>query len=242
MPNNQDIGKEITKAGGQYAVSNRYRHPSFASMITGTGGTAVFDLEKMVAMLQGTLSFVEACGKKGAVILFVSTRKETVGLVEGAAKNLSLPHMLNRWIGGTLSNFKNIRGRVERMESLRKEKEDGGWTQYTKKERILLNRELTKLESRFSGIASLTELPDAVFVLDTKKEHNAVTEVNSMGIPVIGLSNANADRSLIQHPIVANIQSRDAVRYILGLVESAYLAGAGKKGGDRKADGGESKT
>ena len=236
MASNEDIIKELERCGGQYAVANRYRHPSLAPLITSGRGRGVFDVRKVVDMLQSTLSFVETCGSKGQVILFVATRQETVDLVNRTAQNLSLPFMLHRWIGGTLSNYKNIFGRVERLQRLRKEKEDGAWATNTKKEKVLMNRELTKLESRFSGIVSLEELPAAVFILDTKKENNAVVEANSIGIPVIGLSNANADIGLIQHPIIANIQSREAVTYILGLVEEAYLSGVRKKkrDGDKK--------
>lgn len=142
--------------------------------------------------------------------------------VRKTAQDLSLPYMLNRWIGGTISNFSNIHGRVERMEHLRKEKEEGKWSDRTKKERVLMNRELAKLENRFAGITDMDELPAAIFVLDTRKEHIAVTEANGAGVPVIGFSNINADLNLVQHPIVANIQSRETVTYVLSLIERAY--------------------
>ena len=230
MPSNKEIAQEIERVGGHYAVTNKYRHPSLASMIEGKkGNRAVFDIEKIVTLLEKTLAFVEECGKKGHIILFVSTRQETVDLVRKTAENLSLPHMLNRWIGGTLSNFTNIKGRVNKMSTMQKEKEEGAWTKYTKKEKVLLNRELTKLENRFTGIATLTELPQAVFVLDTRKEKIAVKEANSASIPVIGFSSANADVYCIQHPIIANIHSREAVTYILGLVEAAYKKGVSNK-------------
>ena len=137
--------------------------------------------------------------------------------------------MLNRWIGGTLSNFVNIKGRINKMLAMQKEKEEGAWTRYTKKEKVLLNRELAKLENRFTGIATLTELPQALFVLDTRKESIAVKEANNADIPVIGFSTANADVHCIQHPIIANIHSREAVTYILSLVEEAYKKGVNNK-------------
>ena len=231
MERNKDIAQEIVRVGGHYAVTNRYRNPSLTSLIEGKkGNRAVFDVEKIIALLEKTLSFIEECGKKGYVILFVSTRQETVDLVKKTAENLSLPYMLNRWIGGTLSNFINIKGRVSKMDTMQKEKEEGGWTKYTKKEKVLLNRELAKLENRFTGIASLSELPQAIFVLDTWKEKIAVKEANSAGVPIIGFSTANADIHCIQHPIIANIHSREAVAYILGLVEEAYKKGVSNKG------------
>ena len=230
MANAKDIANAMTKVGGHYAMTSRYRHPSLVSFIAEhKGSRGVFDLEKTVNMLEKTLSFIEACGKKGDNILFVSTRQETVDLVRQTAENLSLPHMLNRWIGGTLSNFKNIKSRAEKMQKMQQEKEEGGWTKYTKKEKVLLNRELTKLENRFTGIATLTELPNAIFVLDTRKEKIAVKEANDTNVPVIGFSNADANVHLIQHPIIANIHSRDTVTYILNLVEDAYKEGLKNK-------------
>ena len=230
MVNSKELAQEIERVGGHYAVTNRYRHPSLASIIKGKKGSrAVFDVEKIVDLLEKTLAFVEECGKKGYIVLFVSTRQETVDLIKQTAENLSLPHMLNRWIGGTLSNFTNIKGRLNKMSTMQKEKDEGAWTKYTKKEKVLLNRELAKLENRFTGIATLTELPQAIFVLDTRKESIAVKEANSAGIPIIGFSSANADIHRMQHPIIANIHSREAVAYILGLVEEAYKKGVSSK-------------
>lgn len=236
------MAQEIEKTGGHYAVTNRYRHPSLMSYISrgSSKSRGVFNLEKTTEMLQKTLDFITDCGKKNHNILFVSTRQETVDLVRKTAENLSLPHMLNRWIGGTLSNFSNIRGRVERMIRMQKEKNEGGWTKYTKKERVLLNRELTKLENRFTGIATMTDLPKVVFVLDARKEKIAVKEASGAGIPVIGFSNADADLHSVRYPIVANIQSRDTSVYIMNLIEEAYLKG--KKAEQQQKEGvGETK-
>ena len=237
MINHKEIAQEIERVGGHYAVTNRYRHPSLTAMIKGKkGNQTVFDVEKITEMLEKTLTFVEECGKKGHIILFVSTRQETIDLMKKVAEDLSLPYMLNRWIGGTLSNFVNIKGRINKMTTMQQEKEQGSWTKYTKKEKVLLNRELAKLENRFTGIAKLTELPQALFVLDTRKESIAVKEANSAGVPVIGFSTANADVYQIQHPIIANIHSREAVTYILGLVEEAYKKGVSNKEVKQQAD------
>ena len=230
MTTPKNLAQEIAKVGGQYAMTSRYRHPSVAPFIEGKGGGRnVFTVEKVAEVLQSTLSFVEECGEKGQIILFIATRQESVDLVRKTAEHLSLPYMLNRWIGGTLSNFKNIRGRVNKLDQLRKDKESGVWTKYTKKEKVLLNRELTKLENKFGGIFSLESPPNAVFILDTKKERIAVEEANGAEIPIIGFSSANADLHRIQYPIIANIHSRDAVAYILDLVEQSYQKGVAQK-------------
>ena len=220
---------DIVRVGGQYAVTGRYRHPSFASFVTASGHTrGVFDTEKVKETLSAALEFIEGCGKKKQTILFISTRQETVDLIKNTAESMTMPYMLNRWIGGTLSNFKNIRTRVARLGGLIKDRDEGNWAKHTKKERVLLNRELAKLAMKFSGIVPLENLPDAVFILDTRKEKNAVEEAIRMHIPVVGFSNADADIAKIDHPIMANIYSREAVAYILGLVEDAYIAGTKK--------------
>lgn len=224
------IVKELETLGGQYALGNRYRHPSVKHLITrSASGNNLFDLEQTAALLMNTLTFVEECGKKGSVILFVSTRKETEDLVEKVATELSLPVMLGRWIGGTLSNFGNIRSRVNRLESLRDDRENDKWSQHTKKERILLDRELRKLEARFAGIISLKQLPDVVFILDAKKNKDVAVEAAGARIPIVSLSNADVDADVCEHSIVTNINSRDNVEYILNLLKDAYMGGV--KGG-----------
>ena len=223
----RDIQKEIVKVGGQYAVANRNKHPSAKHLVAPSkSGKAVFDVEMISDILKSTLAFVESCGKKNQIILFVSTRKESIDFIEKIAKNLTMPYVLDRWIGGMLSNFKNIRGRVDKMERMRKERLEDKWTKNTKKEKVLMDRTLSKLESKFGGISSMERLPSAIFILDTQKEKIAVNEAKTAGVPIIGFSNANADLNSIEYPIVANIQSRDAVSYILKLVEEAYLSGA----------------
>ena len=218
---------EIIRTGGQYATTNRYRHPSSSPFIISSDrGTArVFDIEKMKEMLDTALDFLEGCGKKKQQILFVSTRQESVDIVKNTAEAVSMPYMVNRWIGGTLSNFKNIRSRVGRLEKLKKDRDEGNWAKHTKKERVLLNRELAKLETKFSGVVKMETMPDAVFILDTRKERKTLKEAIGAGIPVVGFSNADADITKITYPIVGNIYSREAVEYILGLVQSAYETG-----------------
>ena len=222
--------QEMEKAGGQYALTSRYRHPSAQSVVRKkSGGRVVFDLEKVAGLLSSALAFVEEVGRKKGTILFVSTRQETVSLAQKTAESLSLPYMLNRWIGGTISNFKNVRSRVERMENLAKELEDGAQTSlHTKKERVLLTRELSKLRSKFSGIASMVELPAAVLIFDARREKIAVDEALRSNIPVIGVSNADADIRLVHYPVPVNICSRSVVAYLLTLIEKAYRKGKGE--------------
>lgn len=226
MQSEKDVIQELENLGAQYALTNRYRHPSNQSLTEQRAvGQFVFDLEKVVAMLSHALAFVEEVGKKKGSILFVSTRRETTDLIQKTAENLSQPYMINRWIGGVISNFKNVRSRVDRMEKLAKENDEGAWTQYTKKERVLLTRELSKLKNKFSGIASMTELPAAVVVFDVKREAIAVKEALRSHIPIVGISNVNADIQLVQYPVSLNIYSRNVTAYVLTRIEEAYRKG-----------------
>ena len=226
MQSARDIVQEMEKVGGQYALTKRYRHPSMQAIVRQkASGGLCFDLEKTVEMLTKALTFIEAVAKKEGSLFFVSTRRETADMVQKTAEELSQPYMVNRWVGGTISNFKNVRSRVERMEKLVKEREEGRWTHYTKKEKVLMTRELGKLQGKFSGIASMTERPAALIVFDTKREKIAVSEAIRSKIPVIGFSNANADLRAAQYPVPMNIYSREAVAYLLGLVKEAYTKG-----------------
>ena len=226
MQDNKTIVKDLSDRGGQYATITRFRHPTQKSfIITKKDARDVFDLEQTASVIGKTLDFIKECGKKGNVILFVSSHQETLDIIEDLAKELGLPFMANRWIGGVLSNFKNIRSRVDRMIKLQKEKEDGSWTKFTKKERILLDRELLKLKNHFGGIENLDRIPSAVFIVDTKKEHIATKEANSVGVPIIGFSNADADLRVVQYPIITNIHSVQIVEYIKSLVLDAYKSG-----------------
>lgn len=226
MQDIENMEKDLSKLGGQYATTTRFRHPTQKSFVIAKKGIRdIFDLAQTTVILSKTLDFIKESGKKGNVILFVSSHQETLDIIENLAKDLSLPFMTGRWIGGTLSNFKNIHSRVERMIKLQKEKEDGSLTKFTKKERVLLDRELLKLQNHFGGIESLDRVPSSIFIVDTKREEIATKEANLSGVPVIGFSSADADLHLVQHPIIANIYSRQAVEYIASLVSNAYKSG-----------------
>lgn len=226
MQSVKDIVQEMEKAGGQYALTKRYRHPSAQSVVEQkASGSLCFDLEKVAEMLTAALTFIGEVARSEKSILFVSTRRETVDLVQKTATELSQPYMVNRWVGGTISNFKNVRGRVERMEKLAKEQEEGQWTNHTKKEKVLMTRELGKLQGKFSGIVSMADRPAALVVFDTKREKIAVSEATRAKIPVIGFSNADADLRAVQYPVPMNIYSRDVVTYLLNLVKEAHTKG-----------------
>ena len=188
----------------------------------------MFDAEATNALLQKTLAFLKESSSQGKIILFVSSRHETMDIIHSAAEKLSMPYVIGRWIGGIITNFDTIKKRLKRLQTLRQEKSDGTWSGFTKKENILLERELQKLEEKFSGLVSLTKKPDVLFVLDSHKESIAVEEARNAGITVVAFSNANADITKVDHLILGNIGSRESVRYIMKQVFGAINKANGK--------------
>ncbi len=220
----QETEQELQHVGAHYALSRRHRHPSTIPFISVDQRTtrSVFDLTILAKQLDGLLTFMQECGKKKSTILFATSRHESLKLVEETATALGMPFVTGRWVGGLLSNFDVIKKRVERLKKLRGEKEINAWQKYTKKEGVLLQRELGKLETRFSGILQLEKLPDVLFVVNTQREKIAVAEARKVGIPIVGLVNACVDISTIDYPVVTNINSLKNIQYILDKVQQRY--------------------
>ncbi|OGG79599.1 30S ribosomal protein S2 [Candidatus Kaiserbacteria bacterium RIFCSPLOWO2_01_FULL_54_13] len=211
-------------AGAHFALPRARRHPSASTYLFGTKDrTDLFDLEETGRRLEAARAFARAT--VGKQVLFVGGKHEVAEIVRAAAVRAGAPHVAGRWIGGTLTNFKNIRKRIDRLERLMGERERGELEKYTKRERLLIDREIDELLGRFGGLVTMTELPGALFVVDTRHENTAVQEANQLGIPVIGLSNSDCDFSLIQYPIPANDTSVKSVRLVCEGIADAYLEG-----------------
>ncbi|HEY4516632.1 MAG TPA: 30S ribosomal protein S2 [Candidatus Paceibacterota bacterium] len=213
-------------AGTHFGYSRTRRHPSASPFLFGTKDqTDIFDLEVTSKRLDVAGAFIASLAQKGAQILFVSGKNESQQIVKAAAERAGMPYSTNRWIGGTLTNFKNIRKRIDRLEKLIAERESGALEKYTKKERLLLDREIEELLTRFGGLVSMRELPAALFIVDTRHEDTSVREANQLGIPVVGLSSSDCDFAFIQHPIPGNDTSVKSVRIVVDAIAEAYLQG-----------------
>lgn len=218
--------KTLYDAGAHVGYPRTRRHPSSAPFLYATKDrTDIFDLEETVRRITKASEFVASAAQAGKQVLFVGGKNEVQDIIKSAAEKVGQPFVAGRWIGGTLTNFKNIRGRVDRLEKLMAEREAGTLTKYTKKERVLIDREIEELLSRFGGIVSMKELPAALFVVDPRHEKTAVQEANQMKIPVIGLSSSDGDFSLAKFPIPANDTSVKAVRLITDDIAEAYQKG-----------------
>jgi small subunit ribosomal protein S2 len=214
------------KAGSHFGLGRSRRNATIVPFIFGTkNNTDIFDLEKTALVLEKALAYVKQLGSEGKTILFVGGKKEACMTVKNAAQSLNLPYVDGRWIGGTLTNFPQVKKRIDRFEKLVSDKEKGELAKYTKRERMLIGKEVEKLERMFFGIVSLKKMPDAMFVIDPKREHNAIAEAASMKIPVIALANSDCDISDITYPIVGNDGSKLSIHYFIDEIGKAYKEG-----------------
>ena len=217
-------------AGAHFGFVKSRRHPSAKPFIFGVKNKIeIFDLEKTKDSLNTALEFVESLGSRNAQILFVSGKNEAISAITKTAEKINMPYVAGRFIGGTLTNFPEIRKRVEKMESWISQKEKGELAKYTKKERLLIDREIDKLRVFFFGISPMKNLPAAIFVVDAKKESIAVKEARKMGISVIALCGTDNNLNEIEFPIPGNDSSRTSIEFFLQKIAESYKAGQLKK-------------
>ena len=222
--------ESLFSVGAHFGFVKSRRHPSVKPFIFGTKNKIeIFDLEKTKEALHRALEFVQTLGERFAMILFVSGKNEAKSAVTSLAENINMPYVAGRFIGGTLTNFPEIRKRVEKLEMLATQKEKGELSKYTKKERLLIDRDILKLKNFFFGLSVMKKLPDALFVVDGKHESIAVKEARRIGIPVIALCGTDNNLGEIDYPIPGNDASRASIEFFLKKIAEAYKAGQMKK-------------
>ena len=223
---NIEIIEKMFKAGAHFGYSKSRRHPSTLPYIFGIKNRVeIFDLEKTKKLLEKTKDFVKVLGKNKQQILFVGGKAEAKEAIRNIGRDIGMPFVAGRWIGGILTNFAEIKNRINKLAELTTQKEKGELSKYTKKERLLIDKQIEKLDKFFSGLSKLKDLPKAVFVIDSKKEKIAVAEAKKMGIPVIALANSDCDISFIDYPVVANDSSILSIKLFLNEISLAYKEG-----------------
>ena len=221
--NADKIMEEMFKAGAHFGYSKSRRHPTVSPYIFGVKNRAeIFDLTKTADLLQNALDFVASLAKDGRQILFVGGKNEARDLIKKAAVSIDMPYVAGRWIGGTFTNFSEIKKRISKLEELTKQREKGELSKYTKKERLVIDRNIGNLERFFSGLLLMKEMPKAVFAIDPKNEAIAVTEAKKMGIPVIALAGSDCDIKNIDYPIAANDSSISSISFFVDEIVKAY--------------------
>ena len=214
------------KAGSHYGFTKTRRHPSVKPFIFGVKNRVeIFDLEKTELALEKAIEFVTKVAGTGKQIVFVGGKSEAKEIIKRVADSANLPYVASRWVGGTLTNFDSIKKRVEKLLDLTHKREKGELTKYTKRERLMIDRQIDRLNFLYSGIVSMSTLPAALFVVDSKKEHIAVAEAREKKIPVIALTGSDCDISLINYPIPANDSSVASIEFFARKVAEAYTEG-----------------
>lgn len=223
----ETLVNRLFKAGAHFGFKKSRRHPSVAPyLFTTKDGNDIFDLEKTTELLSNAREVLKEAGLKGKTVLLIGTKDEASKLVKDAAEKVEAPYVSNRWIGGMLTNFSEIKKRINRLETLNQEKLSGELERkYTKKERVVIGRETDKLNFNFAGIAKMVKLPDIVLVVDPRHDVVAVTEANSANIPVMAIMSSDCDASKITYPVVANDSLQSSVSILLEELTSAYSEG-----------------
>src|SRR3989344_4401011 len=207
---------ELFKAGAHFGFGKSRRHPSTEKFLFGSKNKVdIFYLEKTEGALAKALEFVASLAETGASILFVGGKNEAQNIVKGAAEGINLPYVASRWIGGTLTNFGEIKKRVDSMIDLLTQKEKGELSKYTKKERLLIDRKIEKLERMFGGIKNMVALPKALFIVDPRFEETAMKEAQSLNIPIIALCGSDNNITNIDYPILANDSNIASVKFFV---------------------------
>lgn len=214
-------------AGAHFGFSRSRRHPTVAPyLFTTKHGTDIFDLEKTSSLLEVASTYLEQLGKESKTVLLVGTKEEVSRLVKEKAVGADMPFVTHRWIGGMITNFSEIKKRIDRLTQLKEQMESGELTEkYTKKERLMVSREIEKLEQNFGGIEHIQKLPAAVVVVDPRHESIAVAEATARDIPVVAVMGSDCDASPIDYPVIVNDAHTASVTLALDELVGAYLNG-----------------
>ena len=227
--------RQMLEAGVHFGHQTRRWNPKMKRFIFGERHDIyIIDLEQTLTRVETAYAFVRDLVAQGGDVLFIGTKKQAQDPIRDYANKCGMPYINERWLGGMLTNFETIHKRVQKMLELERLKNTGEFDLMPKKEALLKDRELTKLQKNLSGIRNMTRRPAAVFVLDTKKEHIGVTEANKLGIPVVAVVDTNVDPDLIKFPIPGNDDAIRANELMCKVIAEAVLEGrfiAGKGGG-----------
>lgn len=218
--------KQLLEAGVHFGHQTRRWNPKMATYIyTERNGIYIVDLQKTVKKLEEAYNFVKDVAASGKTVLFVGTKKQAQEAIKEEATRCSMFYVNSRWLGGMLTNFKTMRGCVDRMNQLKKMEEDGTFDMLPKKEVIKLMHEQEKLEKYLGGVKDMKQLPGAVFVVDPRKEHNAIAEARKLKIPVVAIVDTNCDPDEIDYVIPGNDDAIRAIRLISGVMANAVTEG-----------------
>ena len=218
--------RTLLEAGCHYGHQTRRWNPKMKPYIfTERNGVYIIDLQKTVRGLDKAYDFIRTTASEGGTVLFVGTKRQAQETIRDEATRCGQHFINQRWLGGLMTNFPTIRKRVQRMLELRKYDEDNIWEKFSKKELAALRKEQLKLEKYLGGIAKMTVVPDAIFLIDPRREENAIAEARKLGVPVVSIVDTNCDPEVIDYPIPGNDDAIRAIKLITGLMANAVIEG-----------------
>ncbi len=238
--------KQLLEAGVHFGHQTRRWNPKMKRFIHGErSGIHIVDLHQTLNHLETSYVFVRDLVANGGTVLFIGTKKQAQDSIQSYAERCNMPYINERWLGGMLTNFQTISKRVGKMKDYARMRDSGEFEAMPKKEALLINRELVKLERNLGGIRDMEKLPDAIFVLDTKKEHIAVTEARKIGVPIVAVVDTNCDPDLVDYAIPGNDDAIRAGQLMCRVISDAVQEGrfirskkqekAGEAGAQRNA-------
>lgn len=216
--------EEMTSFGLHFGHKVSKLHPRMKSFISGVkNNVQIIDLEKTVKEFEKALQYISKVISDKKVMVFVGTKIQMKEMLKATAIECNLPYVCERWLGGTFTNFETIQKRVEYYKDLERKKATGELEKYTKKERMKLDKEIEGLRIKFDGIRSMSKLPEAIFILDIKKDETCVREAKKKGIKIIGVCDTNVDPTMVDYAIPANDDAISSIKYILEKTKEVIL-------------------
>ncbi len=216
--------EEMAKAGVNFGHNVSRLHPKMKGYVAGIKNNVyLINLEETLKELERALNFISKLVSENGTILFVGTKVQMRELVKETAKTCSMPYVTERWLGGTFTNFGTILNRVDYFKDLESKKAQGYFEKRTKKERIKIDKEIELLKNKFEGIRNMSKLPEAVLILDLKKDLTCVNEAKKKGVKIIGVVDTNVNPDLANYPIPANDDAISSIKYILEKIQATIL-------------------
>ena len=219
--------EEMLQAGVHFGHQTKYWNPKMEHHIFGVRDKIhIINLEHTVEMIKPAMKFIESVAAKNNKILFVGTKRTATDIIKNEAIRCSMPYVNERWLGGMLTNYKTIRSSITRLENLLRQKEDGTFSKLTKKEGLKIQRDIDRLQKSIGGVTEMGGLPDALFIIDVKREAIAVSEASKMGIPIVGIVDSNSNPEGIDYVIPGNDDSIRSIALFTEAVADACLKGS----------------
>jgi len=230
--------EELLDAGVHFGHLTRKWNPKMAPYIfMEKNGIHIIDLNKTVVKLDEAASAIKNIVKSGRKILYVATKKQAKEMVAAEAQRVNMPFVTERWLGGMLTNFATVRKSIKKMQNIDKLSTDGTYSNISKKERLMFDREKLKLQKLFGGIADLNRLPAALFIVDIKREHIAVAEAQRLNIPTFAIVDTNSDPTLVDYAIPANDDAAKSIQLIAKYITDAVVEGLSERKREKDAEG-----